>query len=209
MKETKGMIVLPYISDKLKIIIKQVWQEYDFHCFTDCFHYDLPIPEWVVGDYDSITENKINIPKGVKQLINTDQMTTDSEKAIISMLDKKVKNIKIIGDVGEFVDHHLYNISLLYKYKDKSNKTNIELWSTKEKYLILSGKVSIKGAIGQKLSLFGIFGKAKVLKSKGLVYPPDNMIMKYGLFDGVSNQISSDDLFIDIEGSLLCVISSF
>ncbi|PID80827.1 hypothetical protein CSB20_05485 [bacterium DOLZORAL124_64_63] len=95
----------------------------DFFVATDSagHPYDhLPIPpDVVIGDFDSLSGRVLVGRSGPRFLQVDDQYTTDSEKALLFLVEQGIEEVIFLGATGWRVDHTLYNLQLLEQFADR------------------------------------------------------------------------------------------
>ena len=151
-------------------------------------------PDLVVGDLDSIPNEKHGTTKFI-HLPN--QHHTDAEKAISYIIEQGYQKIEIVGSMGNRLDHSYYNIGLLRKFFFQLS--SLRLWNTKEKIWLTNKPTTLKGKVGQRISILPCFGKVTKIKTRGLVYPILDKDLELGVFASVSNRFQSETAQIDFE----------
>ncbi|MBP7018210.1 thiamine diphosphokinase [Candidatus Saccharibacteria bacterium] len=180
--------------------------------------YELGLtPNLVVGDFDSAT----NIPSEVmavdadsQQLIIVndikyykfpkDKYNLDSELAIDKAIELRPRNIVIVNPIGLELDHVIGTLFLLSK--NKYLNRNIKIITKNQIIYYKSTSFTIKGGVGDKISLMPINDQAKVLKTTGLKYDLAVNKMQMQINAGVSNQLIDKIACVDmLSGGLLIV----
>ncbi len=163
------------------------------------------IPDLIIGDMDSITKNALKKYRKTKMIkFPKEKDKIDLELAIDYCVEKKFKEIIILGAIGTRADMTLTNIFLLTQIPKNINAKIIH--ENQEIYLIHKKKFSVKGIPGEKISLFGIKGKIKGLTLKGFKYELKNYNLRFGLGIGLSNEFKNKKALITSkDGLMLCV----
>lgn len=170
------------------------------------------MPDYILGDFDSANPQLLeyyknnNVPL-MKFPVRKD--ATDTELCIEFACEKKPEEIYILGATGSRFDHTLANAHVLMKALEQGIEARIV---NGHNIISLCGgakkTVEIKNHKGKNLSLIPLSSIVYGITSRGLSYPLDNTALKIGSSLGVSNEIISDDVRIDIkEGFLIVVIS--
>lgn len=174
-------------------------------------------PDVIIGDLDSLN----NIPKsvlskmdsapfeiidnGVKYVVYpTDKDKLDSELAIEYCLNEKVDEIVCYGILGDRLDHILGNVFLLTKLKYKNTK--LKFVDQNQETYIGQGATTIKGSVGDLVSLIPIDGKAEVTKSDGFKYDPSKYEMSTESNLGISNELTKTEAKLEIKKGRFLVI---
>ena len=162
-------------------------------------------PDLIIGDMDSISKNSLKkYRKSEIKRFPVEKKEIDLELAIDYCLQKKFKEIIILGAIGSRADMTLTNIFVLNQIP-KTIKAKI-VHENQEIYLIPKKKYLIEGIPGEKISLFPIEGKVKGLTLKGFKYELKNFNLKFGLGIGFSNEFKNKKAWITLkDGKLLCV----
>lgn len=154
------------------------------------------IPNAVVGDGDSISEN---LKKEYAHLLHifSDQETNDLTKAVAFCTKKGHKNIKIVAATGKREDHTLGNISLLLEYMKTVNVEMITDYGT----LTPAYKTTeFKSVCGQQVSIFSL--DQKPMTSHNLKYPLNKIVLD-SLWKGTLNESLGDRFRIETEGEII------
>ncbi|MFZ4620811.1 MAG: thiamine diphosphokinase [Bacteroidota bacterium] len=158
------------------------------------------IPDYIIGDLDSITQKTRLYFSSVPIIHISDQNSTDLEKVIEFLLTSKIPSATIIGATGERPDHTLSNFSILLKYHKKIAMQFFDERCTVE---IIQKKIRFKAEIGQQISLVPM-GKCSGITTKGLKYPLKNESLELGVREGSSNEASASSVDVSVRsGSLL------
>jgi thiamine pyrophosphokinase len=81
---------------------------------------ELPVPpQVVIGDFDSLAGRVLGGRDGPRFLRVDEQETSDSEKALLFLIDQGFEEAVLVGAVGWRLDHTLYNTALLDRYSDR------------------------------------------------------------------------------------------
>lgn len=163
-------------------------------------------PNYIIGDLDSITPKTLTYYKtkkvAIKKAVNQDK--NDFEKALDLAMQKKFKNISIIGLTGKRFDHSINNISILKRY---SRKANIRVYDENFVMMIISKAAELHCKVGDVVSLIPL-PEAKGITTHGLKYPLRNGSLVFGKREGALNQAVEENVKIKIKkGELLLMLS--
>ena len=137
------------------------------------------LPELIIGDLDSVEEQKIQNIETQKIIKISCQNNTDLEKVLLNTQSPLTLGI---GFLGSRIDHELASLSALAKYPQKK----IILVGEKDIILLAPPNLSLSSFEGMRVSLYPL-GSVKV-QSKGLKWSTEGLIMKPTAQIGTSNE---------------------
>lgn len=157
------------------------------------------IPDYVVGDIDSIENVKNKISEKTQVIRIEEQETTDMQKALAFAETLNPGNIDIFCSFGKRTDHTLGNILILNNY----SKIPITMYDEFGFFKMLcSGFHNYKNKKGKTISLFTI-SELTNIELEGFEFPLSEHFIGQA-FIGVSNKISDQIASIKFdEGKLL------
>ena len=159
------------------------------------------IPNLIIGDFDSIDNDKLLKFKNKTTIIYKDnQNETDLQFAINYCLKQQPSEITIIGAVSiDRIDHVVSNL-LTLRQIPKEIKVKI-VTSMQEIFLLRNEKVTLFNCKNKTISIFSV-SECKKVKTSGLKWKIDKDL-DFG-FIGISNIATSDNVKISVEkGELL------
>lgn len=159
------------------------------------------IPNLIIGDFDSIDNDKLLKFKNKTTIIYKDnQNETDLQFAINYCLKQRPSEITIIGAVSiDRIDHVVSNL-LTLRQIPKDIKVKI-ITSMQEIFLLRNEKVTLFNCKNRTISIFSV-SECKKVKTSGLKWKIDKDL-DFG-FIGISNIATSDNVKISVEkGELL------
>ena len=136
-------------------------------------------PELVMGDLDSVSEQKIQNMDTQKFIKISDQHTTDLEKVLLNTGSPLTIGI---GFLGSRIDHELAALSALVKFSHKK----IILIGEKDIVFLVPPSFSLSSFDGMRVSLYPL-DSVKV-QSDGLKWSTEGLTMKPTDKIGTSNQ---------------------
>lgn len=156
-------------------------------------------PNVVIGDMDStqfsdILEEKILYP------VRKD--FTDSELCIMYAEEKGFESTLLFGMTGTRMDHTLANLLMLKRLK------NARIIDANNEIYYVEGEFSIKGKVGDIISIIPISEDLLGVTTKGLDYSLKDAQVKYGKSLGVSNVMVDTECVIKIEKGAAFIIRS-
>lgn len=162
-------------------------------------------PDYIIGDFDSITLENMKFFSGSKFIEITEQDHTDIQKALDYALSLNPTKIKIIAVFGKRMDHTLGNILLFQNY---DNTIPLEIY---DNYGIMTfyspGKYELNLRPGQRISFFSL-SPINDLSLKGFKYPVKNANYSKN-FIGVSNVVINQKCTVEFQkGKLISYIIS-
>ena len=136
-------------------------------------------PELIIGDLDSLSEQKIQNMETQKFIKISDQHTNDLEKVLLNTESPLTIGI---GFLGSRIDHELAALSALVKFSHKK----IILIGEKDIVFLVPPSFSLSSFDGMRVSLYPL-GSVKV-QSDGLKWSTEGLTMKPTDKIGTSNQ---------------------
>ena len=136
-------------------------------------------PELIIGDLDSVSEQKIQNMETQKFIKISDQHTTDLEKVLLNTDSPLTIGI---GFLGSRIDNELAALSALVKFSHKK----IILIGEKDIVFLVPPSFSLSSFDGMRVSLYPL-GSVKV-QSDGLKWSTEGLTMQPTDKIGTSNQ---------------------
>jgi thiamine pyrophosphokinase len=162
------------------------------------------LPNVIIGDLDSLTENFAKTHPNTTIIKKTSQDLNDLEKVLIYCKDQGAQRIIAIGITGGRTDHILNNFSVLAKYCSHFDISIIEKKSTIK---LVQKELLLQCERGQTISLIPL-GKVEGIETKGLKYPLNNETLQLCVREGASNEATEDQVRIRVrKGTLLVFIA--
>lgn len=124
------------------------------------------IPDAIVGDLDSLTEN-LAIRFADRIFLDESQDTNDLTKAVQWCREMNYNEIVIVGATGKREDHTIGNISLLAEY---AKTMNVKMVTDTGIFIPFLKSCTVQSFPGQQVSLFSIDPETKITSS-GLKFP--------------------------------------
>lgn len=148
------------------------------------------LPDVVVGDFDSITEDTRSFyaKRGVQMMHISRQDDTDLEKALKLLRERGESRIVLLGLTGKLLDHTLGNFSILLRYTDSMQ---IVAFDPHFRVDVLASGGSFRSRAGDRVSIVPL-PAAEGLRYEGLRYPLDTGVLSFGLREGTCNEATTD-----------------
>ena len=164
-------------------------------------------PDVIIGDMDSIRSDdlkKLKL-KNIKIIqFPKEKDETDLELALDYVIDRDFDRIVVVAALGGRIDHTLTNLLLLTDPRFKGRRV-IYFDGVAYAFLIESA-ARLECDIGDRISLVPILGKVDGVVTKGLKYPLRGETLFPESGRGISNEVISKDVEINItSGRLLCI----
>ena len=164
------------------------------------------IPNLIIGDLDSITENNEKYYSDKSEIIKISrQNDTDVEKALKYLIRKKFDEVILLGATGDRLDHSICNLGIVIKF---FNKIKISILHEQSFLKAYDNDVELKTEKNEIISLYG-FDTATKITSKGLKYPLKNISLPFGERESTSNVATSEMVYLKITGGIIFVIRDF
>lgn len=166
-------------------------------------------PHYLLGDFDSIDENVLNvITAGVNTIrLPREKDYTDTHIAVLKAIELGAREIVLLGCTGKRIDHFMANLCLL-KLALEEGVHGYIVDEINEIYLIDKSTV-IKGKMGQVFSLFSYCEDTLGLTIEGAKYALKNYHLKQGDNLTVSNEFVEEEIVISFERGCLLVFKNY
>ena len=169
------------------------------------FGNDNRIPDAIVGDMDSMTPR---LAKEYSHLLIKieEQDDNDQTKALHHILDHypDVDTIHILAATGKREDHTIGNLGLLMEYAREGSLPQLDMISDYTTAFVVTDSCDLILGRGRRISLFSPDNSLK-LKSKGLVWPTDNVIFD-NWWQATLNRTDDDTIHLDFSHKSLVLI---
>lgn len=156
-------------------------------------------PNYIIGDMDSSTEEECKFFAEASIIRDSDQETTDMQKALRFAASFEPRLIKVLSALGKRADHSTANLLILQEF----NRTcPVEIYDNYGKLSVLAeGKYAFNLKKGTTISFFSL-GPISRLSLKGFQYNLSGQDHP-SYFVGISNVVEEDVCEVNFEkGSL-------
>jgi len=165
-------------------------------------NYHLPV-DLVAGDLDSAP---YSLPEEAEILPLADQDFTDFEKTLKILIQRKFRQIYILGGIGGEYDHSLSNLIVMGRFADQVSLVMID---DNQRIHIVSDKkfrFSIKPKAEPIVSIFG-WPEVTFKESSGLKYSLNGLTFDLQR-SGSRNTVVSDSVILEsLEGRYLIIVN--
>jgi thiamine pyrophosphokinase len=166
--------------------------------------FDCP-PHLIIGDFDSIEDETRALFSNVSIKLLKNQNSTDLEKALTAVIQKKYKEIVVLGATGGRLDHAIGNLSALVKFSGKAHITFIDDRGT---FIAVKHSIEINLQVGSTISLLPL-SRCNGIVTSGLKWDLKNESLELGVRESTSNVSISSPVNINVKkGSLIVFILS-
>ena len=157
-------------------------------------------PDYVIGDFDSISAKARNRFKNV-MVHDKNQDTTDMEKAMALAKKLECTKLTVIGAIGSRIDHTISNIINLSKAK-----VHAEIFDEANSIFMVDGQIELTGKKDDIVSVIPV-SKVTGLTYKGLKWGLKDKNIEAGWI-GVSNRMTGNKASIRLKSGKVIVIKS-
>ncbi len=164
-------------------------------------------PNILLGDFDSLPKTVLAQMKDAHVEINsfpTHKDYTDLELAIDFALTKGTQQIRILGGLGNRLDHTLGNIGLLLKPLSKSIEAH--LLDKFHDVFLMENSVQIINKPGWAVSLIPFSQKVTGVTTEGLLYPLTHAELHLDSCRGIHNEFTEEKAMIKVDEGILIVV---
>ncbi len=164
------------------------------------------IPDFIIGDFDSISEPTLNKFKSSSKIIQIKrQNDTDVEKCLKFAIRKKFNEAILLGVTGNRLDHTFCNLGIVLKF---FNRIKLGIIAENSILTPYTGNIELKTHPNETISLYGLDNKTKI-KSFELKYPLKNVTLPFGKKESTSNVALSNPLHIQVKGGIIFIIRDY
>lgn len=164
-------------------------------------------PHHVVGDCDSLDEETI----GELRQMGTElhryparKDETDLELTLLHTVGLGADEIVVLGGLGGRLDQTLANIMLLAL--PTLREIPVRIIDEAHEVQLIDGQGTIRGEVGDVVSLLPIAGDAVGIETDGLEWPLNGSTLSFGAARGVSNRLTKPVATVKVTSGLLVAI---
>ena len=165
------------------------------------------LPEWVVGDFDSLGEASLARLRGLGVRVKEyprEKNETDLELALELAAGLAASGVAIFGATGTRLDHTMANFGLLLYAAELGLPATIHAPGQQVRLLRGGQRMSLAGWPGRAVSLIPLTPDVRGISTEGLLYPLKGETLRIGHARGVHNEITREQAGITVaEGDLL------
>ncbi|MBI4417304.1 MAG: thiamine diphosphokinase [Ignavibacteriales bacterium] len=161
-------------------------------------------PDLILGDLDSVTQATLRVFRSVPIRRIPNQNSTDLDKALTFLIDRRFSSIDVLGGLGGRVDHLTGNLSALGKF---SRRAKIRFVDKMGLLIPVRSLLTIKVQVGTIVSLIPL-ARCEGIVTSGLKWELKNGTLELGVRESTSNVVRSSPLSISVRrGTLLLFLS--
>ncbi|MDP9250891.1 MAG: thiamine diphosphokinase [Chloroflexota bacterium] len=171
-------------------------------------------PDLLVGDLDSIPSDLLAQLEAAGVPIErhaSDKDASDAELAVDRAVAGGAEEVVVIGALGgERLDHELANLLLLADPTLPTTLVDLSIvrGGTQVRAVRGPGRLELRGAVGDLVTLLPLAGDAGGVSTGGLRYPLDGEPLRFGRSRGVSNVVEGARASVSLESGTLLVIET-
>ena len=173
----------------------------------NCLHKYKIVPEYLLGDFDSIDKEVLEFfidSNCIIETFPTEKDCTDSEICFEKAIQLKATSITMLGFTGSRLDHFLGNLGLLKKSLSLGVKSIIR--DDNNKIFIINESCTVKAEENKFVSLQAYSDVVENLSLGGVKYPLTGYNLLKGDLRTISNEFTHNELIIKFDLGLLLVI---
>lgn len=166
-------------------------------------------PDVVIGDLDSLEQETLAGLREQGAAIQAhprDKDETDLELALRYALARQPQAIRIVGALGDRLDHTLANLMLLTT--PELAGVDVRVDDGLVQAFFCRDRAEVRGAAGDLLSLLPWGGPVSVASTQGLQWPVQDETLHPDRSRGISNRLLSDRAVIAVRSGTLLVVHS-
>ena len=161
-------------------------------------------PDLLVGDLDSLGYQ----PQGIDLVrVKAEKDFSDGELGVRQAALRDLYSLDIYGAIGGRPDHFLYNLHLLKLAKDLG--INAVIRGDGSDIYYTESNLFLDVSVGDTLSIVPFGDSVHIIKAKGLKYPAEGVVLTKKDTLGLSNECTSQGVFVGVEEGSALLIHSF
>ncbi|MFA9288324.1 MAG: thiamine diphosphokinase [Weeksellaceae bacterium] len=164
-------------------------------------------PNVVIGDMDSLsatTLRELHQTEANIQQYPREKDYTDTELALKYALAIGCTSIKVIGFLGDRLDHMWANIAHLATQIPA--EVDLIIYEKNQQLSFIFSTKTFHGKKGDELSLIPLHEDCTDITTTGLQYKLDNELLPYGTTRGVSNVFETEEVTVELKKGMLMAI---
>lgn len=166
------------------------------------------IPDVIVGDFDSVSPEVLEqFPDVPKKSYSRHKDLLDLEIALGVVLEQAATSIHILGATGGRFDQSLAALFIAARFKREG--IDISLHGQQDIYF-LRGLESQRYPVpvGQRFSLLSL-SDISVVSLSNAAYPLNEFALEYGVGLGISNEVKTSPLTVNVHDGLVVVVLEY
>ncbi|RTE07870.1 thiamine diphosphokinase [Paenibacillus whitsoniae] len=167
-------------------------------------------PDIAMGDFDSVTGDELALIRlKSKAFLDVDPINkdwTDTEMAFNWALERKPREILLLGALGTRFDHSLANVHLLRK--GLAQGVDCAIIDANNQIRVINASTRVKRGNYTHLSLLPLSLEVTGITLHGFQYPLHEATLEIGMSLGISNVLQAPEGLIELRSGLLLVVQS-
>ncbi|MEO0562989.1 MAG: thiamine diphosphokinase [Chloroflexota bacterium] len=150
-------------------------------------------PDVILGDLDSLTPSEVDRFRADGVTVNAfpaEKDETDLELALKWTASQGMTHIRVIGALGRRLDQTFGNVYLLALPELATIDTRL-VAADQQIWLVAPGEHTLKGEVGDTISLIPLAGDIENITTDGLYYPLAGETLRFGPARGISNVLDA------------------
>ncbi|HBF36864.1 MAG TPA: thiamine diphosphokinase [Firmicutes bacterium] len=164
-------------------------------------------PHVLLGDFDSLSKTVLSEMKAANvgiQVFSPKKDFTDLELALDLAIKRGVDSIRILGGLGNRLDHTLGNIGLLLRPLALGIETH--LLDEYHDIVLIKDAIKLKRKPGWAVSLIPLSQKVTGITTTGLLYPLTQAELYLHSARGIHNELTGESAYIKVDEGILIVV---
>ena len=164
-------------------------------------------PDVVIGDLDSVPREALDALRDAEVEVlkfPARKNETDLELAVAEATRRGATSITIMAAVGGRLDQTLGNVFLLAL--PQFGGIPIRIVTEREEVFLVRNQALIHGAVGDTVSLIPLTPQVRGVTTRGLEYPLEDAVLRFGPTLGISNKLYHDEAMVALREGLLLVV---
>jgi thiamine pyrophosphokinase len=164
------------------------------------------VPDFIIGDLDSIYENEIvKLSPSTRLIKISRQSDSDVEKCIKHAIKLKYTEAVLLGADGGRLDHSIANLSQVIKYFPR---IILKIVNNDSFLFPITKKIQMNSIKGEIISIFAFSSKVRV-STEGLKYKLTNALLVFGRSESLSNSAMKRLISIEVKNGIAFVVRDF
>lgn len=164
-------------------------------------------PQLVVGDFDTLTPDELEILAGKGAKIDRyppEKDYTDTHLALLKAVEMGYSDVTMLAVLGGRLDHTLANLMLLAL--PETVHIEVKIVDETQKIYLVRSRLKMQGKPGDTVTLLPLSDRVTGIETQGLKYPVPEGTFVMGIPIGVSNVMTDHAVSITVRDGLLLVL---
>ncbi|MGH9113222.1 MAG: thiamine diphosphokinase [Acidimicrobiales bacterium] len=160
-----------------------------------------------VGDMDSVDPAMLDAATRAGTRIDRHpeaKDATDLELAVDEALSRRPRRLVVVTGAGDRLDHTLAVVLLLAA--PRLAAVTVEGWIGPARLTVVRSLGTLRGRLGDLVTLLAVHGPATGVTTHGLLYPLDDEDLDPGSSRGVSNELAATDATVRVRAGVVVAV---